>query len=237
MKRIAIVEDNRIYAENIRAEISSSGWRHPVEIDIYENPVIFLDDLDGGKKFDLCLSDIEMPQINGIELAKEIRRTDPYLILIFLTAYSKYALLGYKVDAYDYILKSHFKEEWSKVLVRIQKDFEREEKEFYFVETPNVYEKIPLSHVLYIYKEKKYTVFVQADRATSVRKSLKQVCQELTGKDQFILVERGHIVNIEKIKRFESRELEMEDGKIIPVGNIRSAEIREKIHLYYRDRF
>lgn len=237
MKRIAIVEDNRNFAEEVKKEINASEWEHSVEIDIYENPINFLDNMKNGRRYDLCLSDIEMPEMNGIELAREIRRSDPYMLLIFLTAYPKYAILGYKVEAYDYILKTHFKAEWSRVLTKIQREFKKEDNEFYFVETPNIYEKIPLSHILYIYKEKKYTVFVQADRTTSVRKTLKQVRQELESKDQFILVERGYIANIEKIKRFEARELEMENGKIIPIGHIRSAEIRDKIHLYYRDRF
>lgn len=236
MKRIAIVEDDRNFAEEVRKEIGLSRWKYAIETDIYDNPAYFLDNMKNGKRYDLCLSDIEMPEMNGIELAREIRKLDPYMLLIFLTAYPKYAILGYKVEAYDYILKTHFKSEWSKVLIKIQKEFEKADNEFYLVETPNIYEKIPLNHILYIYKDKKYTVFVQADRTTSVRKSLKQVRQELTGKGQFILVERGHIANIEKIKRFESRELEMENGKIIPIGHIRSAEIRDKIHLYYRDR-
>ncbi len=237
MKRIAIVEDNRNFAEEVSKEVSSSRWECPIEIDVYEDSVAFLDNVKNGKRYDLCLTDIEMPEMNGIELAKEIRKSDPYILLIFLTAYPKYAILGYKVAAYDYILKTHFKAEWSRAQIRIQREFEKADTEFYLIETPNIYEKIPLSHILYIYKEKKYTVFVQVDRTSSVRKTLKQVRQELMGKDQFILVERGHIANIEKIKRLKTRELEMENGKIIPIGHIRSAEIRDKIHLYYRNRF
>ncbi len=80
-------------------------------------------------------------------------------------------------------------------------------------------------------------MLVLEDREVPVRKSLKQILQELSGKDQFILVERGHIANIEKIKRFELREIELVNGKRIPLGHIRTSEVREKIHSYYKGRF
>lgn len=237
MKKIAIVDDDMYYAEEIRKEIISSEWGYPIRVDLYEEPEEFLVNLQNGGKYDLCLSDIEMPGKNGIELAREIQKTDPYMLFIFLTAYSKYAVHGYKVGAYDYIVKGWFAEEWKRVLGKIKKRFESLDHDFYLVESSNYFEKIPLNHVLYIYKEKKYTVFVLENREVPVRKSLRQIQEELAGKEQFIQVERGYIANIEMIKRFELREIELINGKRIPLGHIRSSEVREKIHSYYHGRF
>ena len=233
MKRIAIIDDDRNYAENIREEIRSGEWGEAVRIDLYEHPLSFLSRMKEEGGYDLCLSDIEMPGKNGIELAKEIRRTDPNVLLIFLTAYPRYAVLGYRVEAYDYILKERFREEWKRVSARIRKEFERADQDFYLVEMPNYFERIPLSQVQYIYKEKKYALFVLAEREVAVRKTLKQVQEELAEYRQFIQVERGYIANIEKIRRFAGRELEMENGHRIPLGRIRTAEVSERIHSYY----
>ena len=237
MKKIAIVDDDRYYAEEIREEIISGQWEYSVQVDLYEDPEIFLSDLQNGRAYDLCLSDIEMPGKNGIELAREIRKVDPYMLLIFLTAYSKYAVQGYTVEAYDYILKERFEEEWKRVSEKIQRKFREMDNDFYLVESSNYFEKIPLSHVLYIYKEKKYTVFVLENREVPVRKSLKQIQEELAGKDQFVQVERAYIANIEMIKRFELREIELINGRRIPLGHVRSSTVREKIHSYYHGRF
>ena len=89
MKKIAIVDDDRDYAEGIRKVITASKWRDTIWADIYEDPGLFLDELQNGKEYDLCLSDIEMPGKSGLALAGEIRRLDPYMLLVFLTAYSK----------------------------------------------------------------------------------------------------------------------------------------------------
>ena len=221
----------------IREEIYTSEWDEDVEVDVYKAPDLFISGLKEGKIYDLCISDIEMPGKNGVELAEEIRRIDSGMLLIFLTSYSKYAICGYKVDAFDYLLKERFKEEWKRTLGKIKKEFEKAEGEFYLVDTSTYFERISLSQILYIYKDKRYAVLVLEDREVPVRKSLKQILQELSGKDQFILVERGHIANIEKIKRFELREIELVNGKRIPLGHIRTSEVREKIHSYYKGRF
>lgn len=236
MKRIAIIDDIRSYAEEIKCEIAACDWNCNIEVDIYNNPEIFLQAVQSGKEYNICLSDIEMPKMNGIELAKEIRKSDPYMLLIFLTAYPQYAIWGYKVDAYDYIVKDQFEEEWERVQKKIKREFERAEDDYYLVQASNYFEKILLRQVLYIYKEKKYSVFVLIGRKIAVRKPLKQILSELKGKSQFILVVRGCIVNIEKIKRFELREIEMVDGERIPLGHIRTSEVREKIHSYYKGR-
>lgn len=237
MKKIAVVDDDMNYAKYIREEIYASEWGEDVEVDVYNAPDLFISGLKEGKIYDLCISDIEMPGKNGVELAEEIRRIDSGILLIFLTSYSKYAICGYKVDAFDYLLKEHFAEEWKRTLEKVKREFKRAEDECYLVDALTYFERISLNQIFYIYKDKRYAVFVLEDREIPVRKSLKQILQELSGKNQFILVERGHIVNIEKIKRFELREIEMVNGKRIPLGHIRTSEVREKIHSYYKGRF
>lgn len=237
MKKIAVVDDDMNYAKYIREEIYASEWDEDVGVDVYDAPDLLIGAIKEGRIYDLCISDIEMPGKNGVELAEELRGIDSGILLIFLTSYPKYAICGYKVDAFDYLLKEHFREEWKRTLEKVKREFERAEDECYLVDAPTYFERISLNQIFYIYKDKRYAVFVLGDREIPVRKSLKQILQELPGKNQFILVERGHIVNIEKIKRFELREIEMVNGKRIPLGHIRTSEVREKIHSYYKGRF
>ena len=59
MKRIAIIDDDRNYAENIRKEIRSEEWGEAVRINLYEHPLSFLSRMKEEDGYDLCLSDIE----------------------------------------------------------------------------------------------------------------------------------------------------------------------------------
>ena len=63
--------------------------------------------------YDVIFLDIQMPELDGLSAAAEIRKNDKDVIIVFITSLAQYALQGYKVQAYDYIVKpftfSYFK--------------------------------------------------------------------------------------------------------------------------------
>lgn len=54
---------------------------------------------------DLLLLDIQLPDMLGIDVARQIRKTDPWVMIIFVTNLAQYAIEGYSVNAFDYVLK------------------------------------------------------------------------------------------------------------------------------------
>ena len=70
----------------------------------YTNPISALEE-QGNNKIDLAFLDIEMPKINGIQLAKKLKKNNPGIKIIFVTAYNEYALEAFKVHASGYITK------------------------------------------------------------------------------------------------------------------------------------
>jgi DNA-binding LytR/AlgR family response regulator len=75
-----------------------------VDIFVYHDPLRFLDDF-AKKDFNVVFMDIELPSMNGMKTAAEIRKTNTVLPIIFVTNAAKYALQGYSVGAMDYFLK------------------------------------------------------------------------------------------------------------------------------------
>lgn len=236
MRRIAIVDDDMVFAEWVRSKVLESQWDGVMEADIFDCAKNFLYELEDGKRYDLCLSDVKMPEIDGLELAEKIRRIDSHMIFIFLSSYSRYAIRGYRVNAYDYIVKKQFEKEWGELLGRMKKELKDREKKIYLIEDANRFEKMWIEEIVYIYKEGKNAVFVIGDREIMERTSLKQVQDKLKEYRQFIMVERGYIVNIDQIRCVAQREIEMCNGYRIPVARLKLAEVREKIHFYYAGR-
>lgn len=70
----------------------------------YTNPISALEEQENNK-IDLAFLDIEMPKINGIQLAKKLKKNNPGIKIIFVTAYNEYALEAFKVHASGYITK------------------------------------------------------------------------------------------------------------------------------------
>lgn len=105
MLKIAIVEDDEGYRAQIAGFIDRFGAERGREVKVTQFR-------DGGEilkdyrpEFDIILLDIEMPLVDGMSAAEEIRRQDEDVVLVFVTNMAKYAVQGYSVGALDFILK------------------------------------------------------------------------------------------------------------------------------------
>ena len=105
MYRIAIVEDEQESAEQLRSMVQryAAEVGEETEIVLSQNAVVFLTNYKAN--FDLIFMDIEMPHINGMECAAQLRRIDQNTLLIFATNMAHMAPQGYEVEAFDFIVK------------------------------------------------------------------------------------------------------------------------------------
>lgn len=84
---------------------NNDGFNHKVLLDKYDSSEYFSSYLSE-KMYDIVFLDVEMPKMNGMELAREIRSKMPWAIILFLTSHSEFAPDGYRVQALRYITKS-----------------------------------------------------------------------------------------------------------------------------------
>lgn len=105
MIRIAIVEDEPTERDRIKVYLEEIAQEDQTQFDIeqYSSGMAFV--MSGMKDYDLVLMDIDMPNLNGIETAKALRKVDQSATLIFVTNMAQYAISGYEVNAFDFILK------------------------------------------------------------------------------------------------------------------------------------
>lgn len=106
MLRIRIIEDEAEHAERLQALLRAyekKAGESLFDIRHYSNPRRFLAEF--ACDADLIFLDIQMPEIDGMKVAQKIRQVDPRVMLIFTTALAQYAIAGYEVQAFDYILK------------------------------------------------------------------------------------------------------------------------------------
>lgn len=189
MIAIAIVEDNEIFASMLRDKLKlETSWEEPVSITVFLSPRDLLKRLTEGERFDVCFSDVEMPGMNGIEMAERIREMDKGMLLVFLSSFPKYAIEGYRVYALDYILKECLDEKWDSMIERIREARKEIRQKSYYVRTKNRIERIPVKDIYYITKENKNAVIRLQDRIVEERKAMNAIADELAEYPQFILV-------------------------------------------------
>ena len=76
------------------------------EVTAFQSSLKALDALNSSSEpVDVCFCDIEMPGINGLEFAVRLKQISPDTKVIFVTAYSEYALEAFRIHAHGYILK------------------------------------------------------------------------------------------------------------------------------------
>lgn len=105
MLTIAIVDDDDSDVDNLRSQIDRYFDGDPSRYAITRFPdgETFLERYDA--RFDLVFLDIEMPGVNGMDVAYRLRMVDESVVLIFTTKVTQYAASGYEVDAIGYLVK------------------------------------------------------------------------------------------------------------------------------------
>lgn len=102
---IAIVEDDVSAARELEHYLILFGERngHTCSVSHFGEAVSFLRDYQ--PRYDLIFMDIKMPGIDGMSAAEQLRQADPVTMLIFVTSMVQYAVQGYDVNAFDFIVK------------------------------------------------------------------------------------------------------------------------------------
>ena len=209
----AIIDDEPLALDLLESYIKKTPMLHL--IGRYSNGLQAMYDLES-TPVDLIFLDIQMPEISGIELA---RRFGENVKIIFTTAFSQYAIEGYKVNALDYLLKpitySDFLQSVGKAVTwyeiktdanRFRLTLEEEiqnpiDENCIFVRSERRLVKIDLSKVLYIEGMKNYArIFLENQENPIVTISTLKSLVEFLPSDRFLRVQRSYIVQISKIR-------------------------------------
>ena len=112
MLHIAVCEDDISQLAAIKCKVQKYLRENNIiaKLETYDRSDLFNYDLQEGKYFDIVLSDIEMPDTDGMKLAEQIRNCLPDAIIIFVTAYLKYAIDAYELEIFRYIPKGSLDE-------------------------------------------------------------------------------------------------------------------------------
>ena len=208
----------------------------------YLDSELFLLDIQKGNAPDLLFSDIQMPQINGIELSKLLPENTK---VVFTKAYSQYAIEGFKVNALDYLLKPISYDDFlvaaEKILLWFKKEDKlqqadnlikkHEQRPSLQIKTGRQTELIPFDEIVRIEGLKDYIRIFRKDGSKSISLMRMKNILQLLPENDFKRIHKSHIINISAITACGSNYV-IVNGKQIPVSNQYRKDIKEKWLLY-----
>ena len=150
MYHIAIVEDERTFSEQLQEFLKEYQEEKNIKfkISVFKDGAEILEEYK--QIYDIILLDIEMPEINGMETARRIRKTDAEVVLMFITNMASYAIHGYEVGALDFIMKPLTYYTFSVKLTRALRRVKKKEQKEILLTLPNGAKKIEIQQLYYV---------------------------------------------------------------------------------------
>jgi DNA-binding LytR/AlgR family response regulator len=186
---------------------------------------------------DLLFLDIQMPQILGTDFIRALRNPPK---VIFTTAFRKYAVEGFELDAVDYLLKpisfDRFLKAVNKIMQTSLKD-EPAEMDGNRVSEPGHINfrsdrkmiKVALNDILYIESIKDYIKVVTANGTVITKQSISSV-EEMLPKEKFVRIHRSYIVSVSKIESY-NHELVWIAKQELPISRMYRHEVTRVLEI------
>ena len=221
MIRTIAIDDEPLALKLISGYITKAPFLELVNT--FDNPLSVLEFLEN-ETVELIFVDIQMPDLSGTDFVRLLNEGPK---VVFTTAFERYAIEGFKLNAVDYLLKPFSYEEFLLAANKVQKLIELEQKalppieannEFLFLKSEYKIRRINFNDILYIEGLKDYIkVFVKNEEKPILSIStLKMVESKLPAK-HFMRVHRSFIVNLDKIDTIERSRIVF--GKVyIPIS-------------------
>lgn len=223
--RIAICDDESIYRQQALKAIESISNSLDVIIDTFSNGNELMNKFKT-LPYDLIILDIEMPEIDGISLAKKLREISEDVYIVFLTSHIEFALEGYEVNALRYLTKPISHQNLKEILDYIA--LKQTKEDVLWIKTDEFEEKIRLSDILYLEAQNQNIAINTKKKTYITRYNLGDFEIELNGKG-FFRIHRGYLVSLEKITKLGKNCVHLETGINLPVSRSKEKPLKEAL--------
>ncbi|GAA3977649.1 LytTR family DNA-binding domain-containing protein [Pedobacter ginsengiterrae] len=227
-----IVDDNEI-ARTTLAHLAKQIPNLTIESE-YSNAIEAYNHLQN-KQVDLIFLDIEMPEMSGIELTKNLLGKG--IIVIFTTSNKQYALEAFELNIADYLLKPFTIARFLQAVGKAQAIFESKKEnvqfgneEFLFVRDSNITRRLKLDDIFYAEAMGDYVKFYTKEKMFAVHGTMKAAEERLL-KVNFIRVHRSYIVAVSKIDTLQDGGIII-NGQFIPVADAYRKTLNTKMNVF-----
>lgn len=231
--KIAICDDKQIYIDNIAGHLDIFSAENNIDFEksIFTNSA---DILASDIRFDIAVLDVEMDNINGIKLGSELRKRNPHIILIYVTAYRKYLDDALNLNAVRFFEKPLDPQRFYRGLHDAVKRIDNTSISFY-LKDQELTERISAQDIIFVEIEKRKTKVVTRDKEYHSDHHISFWQDKLTS-TIFISPHKSYIINFNYVTAYERNYVILDERYKVNIARNKQADFYRKFMQYVEGR-
>lgn len=231
--KIAICDDSKKSLALLEEVVEKINIRD-VEIECFYSGDSLLNHLRKNRDFyyQIYLLDIEMPGINGLEVAREIREKDKRAIIIFITAYSDYVFSSFEVQPFRFINKPIDFEKLEDV-IHTAVNYIYTSKKYIFISIEKARIQLCCENVMYFEGDKRKINIYTIDEEYSFYSKMSDV-ENMVDNSWFMRIHVSYLVNMDYIKAIYLDEIVLNNGIHLPISKKYRKSVKQEYMKYIK---
>ena len=241
MIRFLICDDDPSFAAALTEQLTNLASKYSEELDIRIGPTftdgsLVLSSMDR-IPFDVIFLDIDMPNISGFDLALEITKRNPKVLIIFVSAYDNFVYQSFAYSPFRFLRKLHLAEELPAAFYKaVEKCISDTQGLSFSTGEGNV--TLRPSDIMYFENEKNYYLIRCENGATYKCRGTFRSLDQILADRRFIKIHSGYIVNMEHIaESLGGADVRMKNGAVLSISQAHRREFKESYMQFTRRRY
>lgn len=231
-QRIAVCDDEKVSLSIIHNYLKKSFARYNIAVDIslFQSVCLLAEDMEA-YSYDMCFVDIDMPEMNGINFAEAIRKKNPKILIIFVSAREEYVFQSFCVHPFSFVRKAQFAKDMERTVKDLVAFLEQKDEEH---TTCRIRDESGYEHIFwkesicYLEAKENYVNIVLTGGEKLVRCSMKKLEKELEPYEM-IRCHRSYMVNIKKVYAVHHDRVVMMDKTELPIRRGMATELKKRL--------
>lgn len=198
MYHVAIVEDEESFTIQLQEYLKKYEEENDVrfKISVFGDGAEILEEYQ--PLYDIILLDIEMPKVNGMKAAEEIRAQDADVTLMFITNMASYAIRGYEVGALDFVMKPINYYTFSMKMTRVLKRTKQKAQQEILLTLPDGVKKLNVQQIYYVEVQNRMLYYYTEEGIFTMRGTMQSV-ENMFAPYAFAKCNHWYIVNLKHV--------------------------------------
>lgn len=229
--KIGICDDEKSIRDYLKG--MAEAYNSEFEVALYPSGESLLAE---GELPDLIFLDICLASINGMEVAKTIRKTNEETIIIFITGKKQYVFEAFDVEAYHYLLKPVEKAKFMEVLDRAVKECQKRKKKgetTLLIKCRQGSRIIKTNEILYGENDRRRIILHTWKEKITFYSKMEELEKKLG--EEFFRCHRGYLVNMDYISTYDRESIQLKNGETIYMSKQKYNAFVEKYHNFLRN--